>query len=181
MNENFALEFVGDYSQVKSSNQDVETTSLNGFTGADSADVHARESGFGLGFKAIGTQKINDLVSVNAGIGAGTAYKTFEYIENAYKADKSQKFLLKSKSIIQPQILANLGFDYIISEGVTSGIEYNFKYGLKDSKYKVKSETHRYKFENGTFSKDNQLTEDTDMGKATRSNHSISATINFSF
>lgn len=181
MNENFALEFIGDYTQIKSSKKDVEITNLNGFTGADNANVNAKESGFGMGVKTVGNQKINDLLSVNAGLGMGTTYKTFEYTENASKADKSQKFTLKSKSIIQPQIIASLGVDYIVSEGVTSGIEYNFKYGLKDSKYKVKSDTHKYKFENGSFIKDVKISEDTDMGKATRAHHSVAATLNFAF
>lgn len=181
MNDNFALEFLGSYSQIKSSKKDVDTTNLNGFTGADDANIIAKENSLGLGFKAVGLQKLNDNISINAGLGASTAYKTFEYTENATKADKSQRFVLKSKSIVQPQILASLGADYVISEGVTAGIEYNLKYGLKDSKYKVKSETYKYKFENGSFVKDVKIAKDTAMGKTTRASHSIAATLNFAF
>ena len=188
LDKNFLLELYYDYSQVKSLTQHPEVKSLRGFKFKDikesNAKISTKESSFNLGIKLMAVQKLNDIITFSGGMGAGASYKAFEYIEYIKYKSTFGQFMLKSKPTIQPHFLTSVAIDFTVLENITSGLEYNFKYGLKRSKYRVKATESRFKCSSSPvrIEKDmSNVIKNTIMGRALKTMHSIAATIKFMF
>ena len=143
------------------------------------------ETNIGLGGKVFVQHALAEKFSVNAGVGAGVAFKSAKQKFSLYTPAtpapistpaKTESVEWASKNITQPFGLVSLGADYTISDGVAVGVEYAVKFnGKKD--YKTKKDIAQNKAAEGGISA--AVTKDAAFAKTSKINQAIMANVKF--
>ena len=171
LNDMVGVEGFVDYTSADAKNKEVENKK-NKFT----------ETNIGLGGKVFVQHALAEKFSVNAGVGAGVAFKSAKQKFSLTSVDggntKTESVELASKKITQPFGLVSLGADYTISDGVAVGVEYAVKFnGKKD--YKTKKEISKDDAAKGGITANDAIKKGTAFAKTSKINQAIMANVKF--
>jgi hypothetical protein len=153
------------------------------------AKAEFKETSMGLGTKLVARYPLHEKFHVSAGIGAEISGKQLEatYSGTLKKGTAAENYSVKAKSKREwlPVGVATLGGDYIISDGVSLGIAYDFKF----NNAKHMNAQRAVKLSAVSSNSDNNITtadSTTDffadkarMGTASRMNHVFKASVKF--
>ena len=176
LNDMLGVEGFVDYTSADAKNKE--------YVGANAEKLKNKftESNIGLGGKVFVQHALAEKISVNAGLGAGVAFKSAKQKfskttpGSAGAADTTTSVELQSKNITQPFGLVSLGADYTVSEGVAVGLEYAVKFnGKKD--YKTKKDYSANASDADLTADD--VKKDKPFAKTSKVNQAIMATVKF--
>jgi len=153
------------------------------------AKAELKETSMGLGTKLVARYPLHEKFHVSAGIGAEISGKQLEatYSGTLKKGTATTNYSVKAKSKREwlPVGIVTLGGDYIISDGVSLGIAYDFKFNNAkhmDAKGSVKSLAVSSTGENNLTTADsttNFFSDKVRMGTASKMNHVFKASVKF--
>jgi outer membrane protein W len=170
----------------------VAQTESNQFIDFADRKSTSKESNFGFGAKAVFSHALVNKISVNTGIGAGLDFKSLETIISGIvergTAKQYANFRAKSDTITQPFALLTFGADYAINDSVSAGLEYGVKFSTGED-YKARSNikqktitstgNHNLELANATGASDNVFEKGYIIGKTSKINQSVKATVKF--
>jgi opacity protein-like surface antigen len=179
LNDMLGVEAFVDYTSADAKNKKIKNN--------DNLSSKFTETSIGLGGKVFVQHTLAEKFSVNAGVGAGVAFKSakhkFSEFTAAQKdggsttAAKTESVELASKNITQPFGLVSLGADYTISDGVAVGVEYAVKFnGKKD--YKTKKDITGTDAEKGGLPNE-VIAKGSAFAKTSKINQAIMANVKF--